>query len=331
MGKTIYTYYNAQFNGINKVFYGTPGCGKSYHVEHTVLKSEGIDVDSSVIRTTFYQDYSYSDFIGQILPSVEKGKVDYRFSPGPFTLALLKSIEKPNEKFALIIEELNRGNAPSIFGDIFQLLDRKDGTSIYSVVNVNIVKYLKDELKKNDIEYLFDYIKLPSNLYIFATMNTSDQNVYTLDTAFKRRWDFEKISNKFVAEDIIGDKFVPGLKNVTWKKFVETINKYIIDHATSLSAEDKQIGKYFVDEAILLDKGEEDTGDKVKKFAYKVLEYLWSDVAKFNRQDWFVDGIKSLDDLIDAYMKNKNVFVPDLSSQLKDNRDDDTEGENEEG
>lgn len=308
---TSYDYSLAKHSGINKVFYGTPGCGKSYYVETVVLAQEEID-ENSVFRTTFFQDYSNTDFVGQILPKVDAdGNVTYEFNPGPFTLALKCAIDNPDEKVALIIEELNRGNAPSIFGDIFQLLDRQDGTSRYSIINVNVQTYLKKESL-----YDLGYIKIPANMYIYATMNTSDQNVFTLDTAFKRRWKFEKLTNEFLGKDTIGGKLVPGLQDVTWRMFVETVNKYIISHATSLSAEDKQLGKYFVDDDLLMDSVDDYSEDKLKEFAYKVFEYLWADVAKFNRTDWFIGEVKSLDILIYKFMNHENVFVPGLASEF---------------
>lgn len=308
---TSYDYSLAKHSGINKVFYGTPGCGKSYYVETVVLAQEEID-ENSVFRTTFFQDYSNTDFVGQILPKVDAdGNVTYEFNPGPFTLALKCAIDNPDEKVALIIEELNRGNAPSIFGDIFQLLDRQDGTSRYSIINVNVQTYLKKESL-----YDLGYIKIPANMYIYATMNTSDQNVFTLDTAFKRRWKFEKLTNEFLGKDTIGEKLVPGLQDVTWRMFVETVNKYIISHATSLSAEDKQLGKYFVDDDLLMDSVDDYSEDKLKEFAYKVFEYLWADVAKFNRTDWFIGEVKSLDILIYKFMNHENVFVPGLASEF---------------
>ena len=308
---TSYDYSLAKHCGINKVFYGTPGCGKSYYVENVVLAQEEID-ENSVFRATFFQDYTNTDFVGQILPKVGvDGNVTYEFNPGPFTRALKCAIDNPDGKVALIIEELNRGNAPSIFGDIFQLLDRKDGTSRYPIVNVNVQTYLKKESL-----YDLGYIKIPANLYIYATMNTSDQNVFTLDTAFKRRWKFEKLTNEFLGKDIIGGKLVPGLQDVTWKMFVETVNKYIISHATSLSAEDKQLGKYFVDDDLLMDSTDDYSEEKLKEFAYKVFEYLWADVAKFNRTDWFIGEVKSLDILIYKFMNHENVFVPGLASEL---------------
>ena len=308
----IHSKHNCSSVGINKIFYGTPGCGKSYYVENTVLSQEGIN-KNFVYRTTFYQDYTNTDFVGQIRPKINnQGNVTYEFNPGPFTLALKNAFENPNENVALIIEELNRGNVPNIFGDIFQLLDRqKNGTSRYRITNVNIQDYLK-----NKSSYKKDYIEIPKNLFIFATMNTSDQNVFTLDTAFKRRWKFKKIDNILLKEDKIGNKYVPGLKNINWEKFVKTINKHIIKHATSLSAENKQLGKYFVDEDLLMNDENDENDEKLEEFAYKVFEYLWTDVTKFNRSDWFVDDIKSLDDLIYKYSNNENIFVQELANEL---------------
>lgn len=306
-----YSYEKAISGGINKIFYGTPGCGKSYYVENKVLADLGIDRDKAVFRTTFYLDYSNSDFVGQIMPTVHEKEITYEIIPGPFTLALTYAINNPNEKVALIIEELNRGNAPAIFGDIFQLLDRKNGTSDYRITNVVIQNYLKKHAK-----YIFDYIKLPSNLYIFATMNTSDQNVFTLDTAFKRRWQFEKVINEI--NEVIANKFVPGFKNVRWKKFVDVVNKFIISHSSSLSAEDKQLGLYFIDESLLMvNEDDEYSEEQLKGFAYKVFEYLWSDVAKFNRSEWFTSEIKTLDDLIIKFTDHQTIFTKELSDKLE--------------
>ena len=312
IANTPYDYSHAKHSGINKVFYGTPGCGKSYYLENEVLVQEEIDVKNSVFRTTFFQDYSNADFVGQILPVVHEDKtVTYEFKPGPFTKALKCAIDSPDEKVALVIEELNRGNAPSIFGDIFQLLDRENGTSRYSIYNFNIQSYLKEGSL-----FDLDEIRIPANLYIFATMNTSDQNVFTLDTAFKRRWKFEKITNEFLGKDTIGNKFVPGLNNVTWRMFVKAVNDFIIKHSTTLSAEDKQLGKYFVDPDVLFDTPDEEAEQKLKEFAYKVFEYLWNDVTKFNRTDWFIEEIKSLDVLIYKFMNHENVFVSELAAVL---------------
>ncbi len=305
-----FNFFESTINdGQNLIVYGTPGCGKSYYVEHTLLKDYPKE---NYIRTTYFQDYTNTDFVGQILPKIEGEKVTYEFNPGPFTLALEKAIEKPQERVALVIEELNRGSAASIFGDIFQLLDRKEGVSEYDITNVNISDYLKKQFKG---VYSFEKIRLPGNLSIFATMNTSDQNVFTLDTAFKRRWKFKKLLNKFESNHQFKDKFIPGA-DITWEDFVNGINKFILESSNGLNSEDKQIGVYFVkgnlmsDNPIDKDACVEDDIKLIEDFAYKVLEYLWSDVAKFDRSKWFADGIKSLDELVKEYKeKGLGVFI----------------------
>lgn len=293
----------------NRVIYGTPGCGKSYYVQNVLLPQIGVDTKTNMIRTTFYQDYTNTEFVGQILPKVLADKsVTYEFNPGPFSLALKKAIEQPNTPVALVIEELNRGNAPSIFGDIFQLLDRdKNGKSQYEITNVNIQDYLNRCF--GDQKIVFDKICIPANLYIIATMNTSDQNVFTLDTAFKRRWQFEKIRNVFSLTHEYKDFYVPGMENITWEQLVNAINNFIVTRGDDLSSEDKQIGVYFIEKDCLCEKME-DCGneEKKKRFAYKLFEYLWDDVAKFARDQWFPAEIKSLDQLVDAYMLGTQVL-----------------------
>lgn len=299
-------------NGKNVVVYGTPGCGKSYYVQNTLLKEFGVSNDEQHrIRTTFYQDYTNTDFVGQIIPKVKEDKsVTYEFNPGPFALAMKMAIERSNEPVALVIEELNRGNAASIFGDIFQLLDRtEEGKSQYKITNVNLQDYLNKVFKDKNIH--FDYIVIPSNLYIVATMNTSDQNVFTLDTAFKRRWKFEKLPNIFAKDHEYAEYYVPGMTGVTWRHLVDSINRYIVKNADELSSEDKQLGVYFIGKETLC---KEQTGEtdvvKKKEFAYKLLEYLWDDVAKYNHVDWFGADIKTLDQLIVEYMEiGQKVFV----------------------
>lgn len=292
---------NTQTDLFNLIIYGTPGCGKSWYVKNELLKDYKIE---NVIRTTFYQDYTNTDFVGQIMPIVNGEDVTYKFNPGPFTLALRRAVEAPNEPVALVIEELNRGNAPSIFGDIFQLLDRENGKSEYQITNVNIQKYLSDNIP--DME--FNCIMLPANLSIIATMNTSDQNVFTLDTAFKRRWEFKKLKNKFKADHPYKGLFVPGMENTTWEMFVDDINKFIED-SSDLQSEDKQLGVFFVSEDLLCEDASNVTDELKEKFAYKVLEYLWDDVAKFERDNWFNSNIKSLDKLVEEYVKSgREVF-----------------------
>lgn len=171
-------------------------------------------------------------------------------------------------------------------GDIFQLLDRtEEGKSQYKITNVNLQDYLNKVFKDKNIH--FDYIVIPSNLYIVATMNTSDQNVFTLDTAFKRRWKFEKLPNVFAKDHEYAEYYVPGMTGVTWRHLVDSINRYIVKNADELSSEDKQLGVYFIGKETLC---KEQTGEtdvvKKKEFAYKLLEYLWDDVAKYMCIKW---------------------------------------------
>lgn len=305
-----YTYNSSKGGAQNIVIYGTPGCGKSYYVQNTLLNNFDISIDNT-IRTTFYQDYTNTDFIGQILPTIHEDKtVTYEFNPGPFAIALKKAIMQPDVSVALIIEELNRGNAASIFGDLFQLLDRDEtGKSQYGITNVLLQDYLNDCFE--DQGEIFNDIYIPSNLYVIATMNTSDQNVFTLDTAFKRRWEFEKLRNIFANDHEYKAYFVPGMSHITWEHLVNDINNFILNNSNELTSEDKQLGVYFISKEILCENEEEcSNNDKKKKFAYKLFEYLWDDVAKFSRSDWFGSDIRSLDELIDTFFnKGEKVFA----------------------
>lgn len=281
----------------NKIYYGTPGCGKSYHVKTKYETSNNL-----VFRTTFFPDYSNSDFIGQILPKLDNdSQVIYEFVPGVLSNALKTALENPSEKVVLIIEEINRGNAAAIFGDVFQLLDRDfDGNSLYKIKIPAVTEWLETQ------EIYQDDIILPSNLYIVATMNTSDQNVFTLDTAFKRRWDMVAVPNDFSSKLEWFDYYIPG-SNYTWKSFVKTVNQFILENnIMSLNNEDKRLGVYFIGKNELSETPLNNDETLLKSFANKVLMYLWEDVAKMNRDEWFDSDILSLDQLIDKFAEETN-------------------------
>ena len=298
--------------GYNKIYYGIPGCGKSYYIENTVLKYA--DKDNDVFRTTFYLDYSNSDFIGQIYPVVKDGNVTYEPKPGPFTKALEQALRNPDRMIYLVIEEINRGNAAAIFGDTFQLLDRlkenKDdrviGDSEYPVANEFIEGYFEkvNETLEEDkkIKFTKNKIFIPHNLTLLATMNTSDQNVFPLDTAFKRRWDREKVMTDWNKVDDIKDLYVP-FTNIKWKKFVTTINnKMLEDNGESdvSVSEDKQIGAYFVKENMLSDTEFGGNEKSLKAFISNVMDYLYNDVTKFNHGLLFDNEVKTYDGLYDT-------------------------------
>lgn len=322
--------------GCNVLLYGVPGSGKSW-----TIKNEYCRPGSVTERLVFHPDYTYSDFVGQILPNVtDDGQVSYRFTPGPFTSILREAYVHPDTDYILIIEEINRGNAPAIFGEIFQLLDRKTevldegddgfpiGTSEYGITNTNIAEVVYGETRKNE------KVRIPSNLSIIGTMNTSDQNVFTLDTAFQRRWDMRLVENDFADVD---PKFADSEildTTVTWKRFCTEINRIVTGNGTGMiSSEDKRLGAYFVHPSDL--RFNENMGDlkdydllrkkarkgqltddekshidvvreamrQNRKFPEKVIKYLWDDAFKFNREVLFdTANYQSLEEVIKAFM-----------------------------
>ncbi|MFH6649094.1 McrB family protein [Streptococcus suis] len=277
---------NRKVGGENILFYGVPGSGKS----HAIDSKYG---NERMYRVVFHPDYMNTDFIGQILPTIKEDEtISYEFKPGPFTKVMRKAYEDPANMYYLIIEEINRGNAPAIFGEIFQLLDRTDsGESKYSVVNYDISKAIFD----NDSIP----IRIPSNLTILATMNTSDQNVFTLDTAFQRRWTMKLILNDINKAEHKNVKISDT--SVTWGLFNKVINELIISsNASMLSSEDKRLGAYFISPSDL------SRDDIEKRFSEKVIKYLWDDAFKFSRDKLFnTTSYKSLEDIIIGFLSKK--------------------------
>lgn len=256
------------------IYYGAPGTGKSFEADSEILKtypnykniSHG---DSSfVFKTTIHPEYSYHDFIGQIMPTKNGPDITYDFQPGIFTLALDKALKEENnkKKIYLVIEEMSRGNISSVFGDIFQLLDRKDGISEYPINNLEIAEYIFNDKNHK--------IFIPANLSIIGTVNTSDQNVFVMDTAFKRRFDFIYIDTQPIKDSY--DNYLNDFeieieddKMVSWVEIYQKINEFITLEMGL--PEDKQIGQFF-----LKDAGSTDTNRL--QFQNKVLQYLWQDI-----------------------------------------------------
>jgi hypothetical protein len=289
--------------GENKIFYGVPGNGKSKFVDK-LIKQEIQNDEERFTRVIFYPDFNYSDFIGQIVPSTdENGRIYYDFKPNSLVLILEKALLNPEKSFFLIIEEINRGNAQSIFGDFFQLLDRdKFGESIYQITNKMIQDYLEKSTKG---KLVLRHITLPKNLFIYATMNTSDQNVFTLDTSFKRRWQFELVNNDINKCDY-KNCFLPTNDNLTWGEFLNKINLKILGNQSTIgNFDDKQIGVFFVDQNSLIEdiQNPYNMNEKAKKFAYKILEYLWNDVFKLNRDIYF-PNFQSLEEVVTYFIEN---------------------------
>lgn len=274
--------------GSNILFYGVPGAGKSYEIDRMIVQERSE-------RVVFHPDYTYSDFVGQILPRVIQkegeieGKLRYVFEPGPFTKMLKKAHEDPDNMYFLVIEEINRGNAPAIFGDIFQLLDRNDdGSGKYHISNYDMAKVVYGEGNEDEM------IRMPANLTLLATMNTSDQNVFTLDTAFQRRWEMHLIKNDVYKAEHAGEK-IEG-SEISWGRFADITNKEIIRFGEETgSSEDKRLGAYFARISELTKK----------KFPEKVLKYLWDDAFKMDHYTYFNENISSVDGIIDVFRESQ--------------------------
>ena len=284
-----------------KIFFGAPGTGKSFKVNKAVQNQQ-------VFRTTFHPDYDYAQFVGAYKPKKDGEKITYSFVPQVFAKAYAAAwkqyLDAGNASTAdnqvyLVIEEINRGNCAQIFGDIFQLLDRNGkGISDYSIdIDSDFADWLrtdsKDGLQKVWNEYInFRYkkddeeicpasetkIALPPNLNILATMNTSDQSLFPMDSAFKRRFDWEYVPIKYAkdsdcGEDWNADKFAIDVSGSTymWLDFLKKVN---VDIDETTHSEDKQMGEFFIKPK------RDDLKISFDEFRSKVLFYLWDSVYK---------------------------------------------------
>ena len=288
---------------LQQIFYGAPGTGKS----HKIKEDEGVkkaEENNLVFRTTFHPDSDYSTFVGAYKPTIDKravrnvagdivkntnqeevyeDSITYSFVPQTFLQAYVAAWNNPEENVYLIIEEINRGNCAQIFGDLFQLLDRDcDGFSEYPIMADNdLKKYLngKDEERK-DVLTNKDGIKdgklrLPKNLHIWATMNTSDQSLFPIDSAFKRRWDWV-----YVPIDTAKETWYIKIEDsyYGWTQFLDIVNDELL---TDETAEDKHLGFYFCKATEKKDGTESDPNViTAETFVGKVLFYLWNDVFK---------------------------------------------------
>lgn len=299
----------------NLIYFGAPGTGKSYELNKLAV---GIDGEpgcfdkANVTRVTFHPDYTYAQFVGCYKPyseAKEQGdepaskveeKITYRFVPGPFLETYIKAVQNPDMNHLLVIEEINRANPAATFGDIFQLLDRKsNGASEYEVaVPVEMRNCLKlllpgyaAEDRIGDPTKLFseqmrlegecERLCLPSNMYIWATMNSADQGVFPMDTAFKRRWDFRYMGINDGSAKIDGIVVPVGIptRMVSWDGLRRGINKVLLDAGVN---EDKLIGPFFVSPSRL-----RDTAHFTQTFMDKVLLYLFEDAAKTKKSKVF--------------------------------------------
>lgn len=290
----------APLNEPNQVIYfGAPGTGKSHTVkEYTKALPEG-----DVFRTTFHPDSDYATFVGCYKPTkvrkavrdmagniaLDKNKneiyeesITYEFVPQAFTKAYIRAWQTEEPVF-LVIEEINRGNCAQIFGDLFQLLDRENNISEYPVKpDTDLGTFIHTEFKKGGCRakeestvFKGEELILPANLYIWATMNTSDQSLFPIDSAFKRRWDWRYVP---IENAGLGYKIKVNGHEYDWWRFLEAINDEVLELTNS---EDKQLGYFFVR-----------TSDGIidaKMLVNKVYFYLWNDVFK----DYEIDSLKA--------------------------------------
>ena len=269
---------------LQKIFFGPPGTGKSYKAKKLkeILKEK--DDELIIIRATFHPEYLNSDFIAKLVPVTNGEKVEYKVLPGHFVKAFAKALADPEKHVLLIIEEINRGNCSAIFGEVFQLLDRNDnGESVYENEWSDLAKIaIKEEMEKVK-KGSYDEAKIkkiPANMSIVATMNTCDENIFFMDSAFKRRWGFEYVGIEYESSDDdhnkqLNAKIEDGPGNITWKDFLEKLNSFI-KGSKAYGLEDKLVGQWFI-------KAKEDkiSKDDIKN---KLMHYLWDNVFSKDRK-----------------------------------------------
>ncbi len=273
---------------LQKIYFGSPGTGKSRALEN-FAKANNLEI----IRTTFHPDTDYQSFVGGYKPVMDGQNISYQFVPQAFTKAYTKAYANLEQGYLLAIEEINRGNCASVFGDIFQCLDRDSaGFSTYeSEADAELGKYLESVGLANKIT-------LPPNLLIYATMNTSDQSLFPMDAAFKRRWEWEYVPIDMSDAAQISVQ-IDEETSFLWSDFIEKINKQIHEATKS---DDKKLGNRFV-------SPKDENGKLIiskEQFVNKVMFYLWTEVYKdehesgntiFKSREGDVDTIFSYNEL----------------------------------
>lgn len=279
----------------NRIVFGAPGTGKSFNLKRDCEKI--LDGTKGYYeRVTFHPDYTYSQFVGTYKPVSDGATIRYEFVPGPFMRVYVEAMKNARtldpQPHILIIEEINRAKVAAVFGDVFQLLDRDDdGVSEYEIqTSEDIRKYLASELNC-DIA-MCKKIKIPNNMFIWSTMNSADQGVFPMDTAFKRRWNFEYLGinenqNKIKGRVIVGNT---AIQEIEWNVLRRAINEKLArEYKVN---EDKLMGPFFIAKRVLKTVSEEDDtimdADRFKDvFKSKVIMYLYEDAAKQHKHKLF--------------------------------------------
>lgn len=288
----------------NIIYYGSPGTGKSYKVNERI-KFLGKNLYE---RVTFHPEFDNTSFIGGYKPISETDAggndvIKYKFIPQAFTNIYERAWKDLGNQYYLVIEEINRGNCAEVFGEIFQLLDRNSSYTVSP--SLELKEYLaKEAFKDENHEGIKDGLKLPSNLSILATMNTSDQSLFPMDSAFKRRWDWEYIPICYDPIDDFKEKNesfdfeidIEDGNKYSWIKFIEVVNLNHIKNNASLGM-DKCIGNYFI-------KPDNANTISLKPFINKVIFYLWNDVFKDEENKVFEENT-SYEDFFPLKIKGK--------------------------
>ena len=325
------TGYQSEFPR-NRILFGAPGTGKSFTLNHE--KDDLLTDGGEYERVTFHPDYSYANFVGTYKPvpckdSDGKDAITYSYVPGPFMRTYVKALQNSRtdapKPFLLVIEEINRANVAAVFGDVFQLLDRGDDeVSEYPIqASEDIKKYLAEELGGNPDDYA--EIRIPDNLFIWATMNSADQGVFPMDTAFKRRWDFTYLGIDDSEAGIVGKKVVLGQGDyrrvVEWNALRKAINNELLTYKVN---EDKLMGPYFISKKNLPEGEMIDPAVFTRIFKNKVIMYLFDDAAKQKRITLFGgcdEKAKNQYSKICREFDTKGVYIfcEGISSQFIDN------------
>lgn len=283
----------------NRIVFGAPGTGKSHKLKEDCEEMVN-NTDGSFERVTFHPEYSYSQFVGTYKPVMgDDGEtIKYSYVPGPFMRMYVEALKSGRtdspQPHLLLIEEINRAKVAAVFGDVFQLLDRDDdGVSEYEIqASEDIRKYLAKELGGSPDSY--KRIRIPNNMFIWATMNSADQGVFPMDTAFKRRWNFEYLGIDENEEKIkgIGKIMLAGTDEpIEWNRLRKAINAKMSSSDFKIN-EDKLMGPFFLSKKVIAsdENGMIIDVDKfIDAFKSKVIMYLYEDAVKQGKHRFF-DG-----------------------------------------